>query len=323
LLLLPGRALTLRSNLIEGFLVRSATDLLKMNQTRFQPEQFMTKHFSIYLNGLVVLLLVTFGVSSSRAVDPLDVPAPVYDHVNMPDSSTPVSHKKASTGAKPRSGKAFANGIGIELVWVAPLNCWVGKYDVTQTEYEKLVGTNPSYFVTPGRPVERVSWNDAAAFIKLLNEREKSTGNLPSNYEYRLPTDAEYDVYVDSATLTDSVIGMPEGDTIEWSKVSQSTAVVGSKAPNTFGLYDTRGNVEQWMQDWYSDAIKAKDEDSDPGASDAGNGQTYKFTRGGSWTSGNLPQVKWRFCLDPTAKRKDVGFRMVLAPVGTSTVPAP
>jgi hypothetical protein len=52
--------------------------------------------------------------------------------------------------------------------------------------------------------------------------------------------DAEYDVYVDDATLADSVIGMPKGDTIDWSKVSQSTAVVGSKAPNKFGLYDTR-----------------------------------------------------------------------------------
>jgi formylglycine-generating enzyme required for sulfatase activity len=83
---------------------------------------------------------------------------------------------------------------------------------------------------------------------------------LPIGYEYRLPMDAEYDVYVDDATLADSVIGMPKGDTIDWSKVSQSTAVVGSKAPNKFGLYDTRGNVEQWMQDWYTEAIEAKDD---------------------------------------------------------------
>jgi formylglycine-generating enzyme required for sulfatase activity len=283
----------------------------------------MSKHSRYYLHGLLAALLAIFYVTPVRAVDPLDVPAPVYDHVDMPDSSGLTLHHKASSGAKPRPGKLFANGIGMELVWVDPLKCWVGKYDVTQAEYEKLVGTNPSYFVTPRRPVERVSWNDAAAFIKLLNDKEKSTGNLPQGYEYRLPTDAEYDIYVDDATLADSVIGMPEGDTIDWSKVSQSTAVVGSKMPNKFGLYDARGNVEQWMQDWYSDAIKAKDEDSDPGASDAGNGQTYKFTRGGSWTSGNLPQVKWRFCLDPTAKRKDVGFRTVLSMVGTSTPTAP
>jgi formylglycine-generating enzyme required for sulfatase activity len=273
----------------------------------------MPKHLSFYLNGFLSSLLTIVGLPSARAVDPLDVPAPVYDHVDMPDSSGPASHKKASSGVKPKPGKAFANGIGMELIWVDPLKCWIGKYDVMQAEYGKLVSKNPSYFVTPNRPVERVSWNDATAFLKLLNESEARTGNLPPGYEYRLPMDAEYDVYVDDATLADSVIGIPEGDNIDWSKVSQSTAILGSKVPNKFGLYDTRGNVEQWMQDWYTHAIKAKDDPQT--ASDAGNGQTYKEARGGSWTSGNLPQVKWRRVLEPTQTLKDVGFRVVLAPV--------
>jgi formylglycine-generating enzyme required for sulfatase activity len=234
------------------------------------------------------------------------------------DTSTQLLTKHADKNKKPQPEKAFTNGIGIELVWVPPLKCWVGKYDVTQVEYEKLTGTNPSFFITPRRPVERVSWNDATMYVQKLNSGEKRTGNLPQGYEYRLPADSEYDVYVGDATLRDSVIGMPEGDTIDWSKVSQSTAVVGSKAPNDYGLYDTRGNVEQWMQEWYSDAIKAKDDPENTGmASDAGDGHTYKFVRGGSWTSGNLPQVKWRFSLEPTITRKDVGFRIVLAQTTT------
>jgi DNA/RNA endonuclease G (NUC1) len=259
-----------------------------------------------------ISLFTVFCLPSSRA-DDLDVPPPRVNSVVMTDTSTPSLPKHAPKDRKPAPEKAFTNGIGMELVWVSPTKCWVGKYDVTQREYEKLIGNNPSYFITPRRPVERVSWNDATAYAQKLTESERSTGNLPQGYEYRLPTDAEYDVYVGDATISDSVIGMPEGDTIDWSKVSQATAVVGSKAPNKYGLYDTRGNVEQWMQDWYTDAIKALDDQNNPGLSDAGDGHTYKFTRGGSWTSGNVPQVKWRFCLEPTVMRKDVGFRIVLA----------
>jgi formylglycine-generating enzyme required for sulfatase activity len=271
---------------------------------------------------IFVFSLVTVScLTVTWAVDPLDVPAPRVNSVVMTDSSTSSPPKHATKGKKPLQGKAFTNGIGIELVWVPTLNCWVGKYDVTQAEYEKLIGTNPSYFITPRRPVERVSWNDVTAYVHKLNEVEKGTDNLPQGYEYRLPTDAEYDVYVGDAALSGSVIGIPEGDTIDWSKVSQSTAVVGSKRPNNLGIYDARGNVEQWIQDWYTDAIKAKDDPQT--ASDAGDGHTYKFVRGGSWTSGNLPQVKWRFCLEPTTTRKDVGFRIVLAPTTTRETGAP
>ncbi len=208
----------------------------------------------------VIFLATLFCLPISRAIDDLDVPAPRVNSVVIADTSTPLLPKHATKDKKPQLEKAFTNGIGIELVWVPPLKCWVGKYDVTQAEYEKLAGTNPSYFITSRRPVERVSWNDATAYVQKLNSAEQSTGNLPQGYEYCLPTDAEYDVYVGDATLGDSVIGMPEGDAIDWSKVSQNTAAVGSKAPNNYGLYDTRGNVEQWMQDWYTDAIKAKDD---------------------------------------------------------------
>lgn len=72
---------------------------------------------------------------------------------------------------------------------------WMGKYPVTQGQYEALMGVNPSYFKGVGKdaPVERVSWNDAVDFCKKLTEREKEAGLLDEGYEYRLPTEAEWE----------------------------------------------------------------------------------------------------------------------------------
>jgi formylglycine-generating enzyme required for sulfatase activity len=107
-------------------------------------------------------------------------------------------------------------GLGLELVWVTPGNFqmgsdagdpddrpvhavritrgyWLGKYEVTQAEYEAVMGSNPSHFKGQRNPVETVSWNDAVAFCGKLTERERGAGRLPAGYEYRLPTEAEWE----------------------------------------------------------------------------------------------------------------------------------
>jgi formylglycine-generating enzyme required for sulfatase activity len=207
--------------------------------------------------------------------------------------------------AEVEPGRNFTNEVGMELVWVAPLKCWVGKYHVTQEEYEKVTGKNPSYFNGPRRPVETVRWNDATLYCEKLTSFEADKGTLIKGYHYALPTDAQYDVYVGNASLDDAITSL--------TCARSSTEDVGTKRPNNFGLYDTRGNVWQWMQDWYDDSIRAKDSRNPSGT---GGGQKYKTLRGGSWDD-NSPDflvVSCRLDRVPGDANGFVGFRVVLTP---------
>ena len=133
----------------------------------------------------------------------------------------------------------------------------IGKYEVTQAEWRRVMGTNPSVFqgakVTDGEdrhPVESVTWADAQAFVRRLNSLEKTT-------TYRLPTEFEWE-YAARAGADDD---------IAWSAIRQqaiagynayfNTHVVGEKKPNAWGLYDTLGNVWEWVQDYYDEKIFA------------------------------------------------------------------
>ena len=152
---------------------------------------------------------------------------------SKPDERRPVIH----------AGHNFTAGNGMEMVWVEPMKGWVGKYLVTQQEYEKVIGSNPSFFKGARRPVESVSWEDAVAYCETLTEQDRRSGLLPSNSCYSLPSDAQYDILVGDARLEDAVVS--QGDS------RSSTEEVGSKGANQYGLYDTRGNVWEWLQDWY------------------------------------------------------------------------
>ncbi len=121
---------------------------------------------------------------------------------------------------------------------------FLGKYEVTQEQWEAVMGTNPSAIKGAKLPVTDVTWNDCQEFIKKLNDKTKGG--------YRLPTEAEWEYAARAGTKT----AYSFGDTITSkdanysdSKIGKPSAV-GSYKPNAFGLYDMHGNVFEWCQDW-------------------------------------------------------------------------
>ena len=150
---------------------------------------------------------------------------------------------------------------------------WLGKHEVTQSEWQGVMGSNPSNFDECGRscPVEQVSWDDAQDFIGRLNGR--SGGN-----RYRLPTEAEWEYAAVAGTTGDRYGNV---DAIAWYRDNSGdrTHPVGQKVPNAWGLYDMLGNVEEWVADWYDDDYYPGGVVTDPQGPTSGASQV---ARGGS-----------------------------------------
>ena len=131
---------------------------------------------------------------------------------------------------------------------------WLGKYEVTQKQYQAVMGTKPSHFKGDNLPVEQVSWFDAKIFCAKLTELEKAAGNLPAGYEYTLPTEAQWEYACRAGTTTalnsgenlSDVNSCSEMDAVGWYSGNSSNAThpVGQKQQNYWGLYDMHGNEQ-------------------------------------------------------------------------------
>jgi len=140
---------------------------------------------------------------------------------------------------------------------------WLGKYEVTQAQYEAVMGTNPSYWEGANLPVDSIIWDDAMEFCAKLTEIERGAGRLPEGYEYTLPTEAQWEYVCRAGTTTALNSGKnlsdeykcPEMDEVGWYYYNgtRKTHPVGQKLPNAWGLYDMHGNVSEWCLDWYGD----------------------------------------------------------------------
>jgi len=156
---------------------------------------------------------------------------------------------------------------------------YLGVTEVTQEQYQKVMGTNPSQFKGPQNPVEQVSWADAVEFCGKLSAMpaEKTAGHV-----YRLPTEAEWEYACRSGTTTAYSFGDDAsrlGDYGWFEGNSElSTHPVGEKKPNAWGLYDMHGNVWEWCQDRYGDYPSGSA--TDPTGATSG---SLRVFRGGSW----------------------------------------
>lgn len=188
---------------------------------------------------------------------------------------------------------------------------YLGVYEVTQAQYEQVMGENNSKFRGPDRPVEQVSWHDAAAFCAKLTAlpAEKAAGHV-----YRLPTEAEWEYACRAGTVTPYNAGDSDdslSNAAWFNGNTEATQPVGQKQPNAFGLFDMSGNVWEWCQDRYG---PYDDEHvRDPQGSSLGN---ERVNRGGSWI--NLPQVcrsASRSRFSPERSYTVLGFRVLCLPV--------
>lgn len=190
---------------------------------------------------------------------------------------------------------------------------WIGKYEVTQSEYQSIMGTNPSRFKGSNKPVEQVSWNDAVKFCKKLTARERAAGRLPSDCEYRLPTEAEWEFAARGGTKSRGYkySGSNNINSVAWfgSNSSGQTHEVGTKSSNELGIHDMSGNVWEWCNDWYGKYSSGSA--TDPAGASSG---SYRVNRGGGWASGaRCCRVAFRDNNSPGYTYAFLGFRVLLA----------
>jgi formylglycine-generating enzyme required for sulfatase activity len=176
----------------------------------------------------------------------------------------------------------------------------MGKYQVTQADYDAIMAANTSFVQGPSLPVEGVSWDDAQRFCEELNGKQ-------DGYHYRLPTEAQWEYAARAGDTSCRYGSLVE---VAWfhDNSEGTTHPVGEKKPNGFGLYDTLGNVWEWVQDRYGVNYYSHSPESDPKGPVSGE---YRVTRGGSWRgiARGLARVSSRYALKPSVRSIVVGFR--------------
>jgi len=206
---------------------------------------------------------------------------------------------------------------------------YLGVYEVTQEQYERVMGDNPSYFKGSNRPVEQVSWNESVAFCEELSRMTGETYRLPSEaeWEYAARGGVDGKKYVWGDQRTPIVNGLKQANVADESVKRKhsdwpwpiftdyddgylETAPVGSFAPNGYGLHDMAGNVWEWCSDWYiSGYYGTRASPRDPKGPDSGQ---YRVLRGGSWLCGPWDlRSSVRIWGAPDSRNYDLGFRIL------------
>jgi formylglycine-generating enzyme required for sulfatase activity len=190
---------------------------------------------------------------------------------------------------------------------------WLGKYEVTQAEFQGVMGKNPSHFPgDPNRPVEKVTHIDAMAYCAALTKREREGGRLPVGWDYRLPTEGEWEYACRAGSTNQFSFGdeSTNPDKFAWTQENSdaTTHPVGLKEPNAWGLYDIHGNVWEWCLDFFEPYPATHL--TDPTGPAQGK---YKVFRGGGWNNDvTMARASNRFMMEPDKGIHFVGFRVAL-----------
>jgi formylglycine-generating enzyme required for sulfatase activity len=233
--------------------------------------------------GLGILGLVHLNGQTPAAKEPAQTNAAGIT-TNLPP---PVAGKTNKVDIKELlEADSFTNDTGMVMVKISGA-MWAGKFEVTQEEYQKIAGGNPSQFRGDKNPVDSVSYDDAVTFCSQLNEAERKEKMLPEGYTYSLPTQGQWEALMDGATLKDAVTSE--------NGAKAGSAPSGSLGPNGLGLYDTRGNLWEWCLDPAD--------------------KPFRVLRGGAWDTSlevNLrPEFRW-YSKGPGDRQNNFGFRCIL-----------
>jgi formylglycine-generating enzyme required for sulfatase activity len=157
----------------------------------------------------------------------------------------------------------------------------LGKYLVTQQQWEAVMGGNPSHFKGPNNPLEQVNWDDCQQFLEKINAKIGTQGG-----KFVLPSEAQWEYACRAGSATRYCFGDDESDLEKYAWYNANsggkTHPVGGKAPNAWGLSGMHGNVWEWCADWYDEKYYANSPATDPGGPATG---LFRAARGGSWLS--------------------------------------
>jgi formylglycine-generating enzyme required for sulfatase activity len=245
-----------------------------------------------------------------------------------PESAQAASTSRAPAEVSSLGGATFVNSLGMAFVLIPagefmmgsddgdydekPVHkvsisqpFYLGKYEVTQGQWQAVTGSNPSHFTgDPNLPVEQVSWEEVQTFVQKLNAREGVAA-------YRLPTEAEWEYAARARATTAYGFGNHASKLGGYAWYGENaggkTHPVGGSKPNAWGLYDIHGNVWEWVQDWYGPYDM--DIATDPQGSSTG---WYRVYRGGGWGTfaGNCRSSDRNFDT-PDTRLAGLGFRLL------------
>jgi formylglycine-generating enzyme required for sulfatase activity len=197
----------------------------------------------------------------------------------------------------------------------------LGKHEVTQAQWERVMGSDPSEYKGADRPVEQVSWNDAVEFCKKLTEMEKKAGRVPEGMTYQLPTEAQWEyacragtttVYSwgDTITKTNANYNSGEVPRRRAAQLAGAATPVGNYPANPWGFHDMHGNVWEWCADWYGNYPSGSVTDPEGPASGS-----RRVGRGGSWhDDGTYLRSAGRSTYAPSGRSTTLGFRVGFLP---------
>ncbi len=210
---------------------------------------------------------------------------------------------------------------------------WTGKYELTQRQWKNIEGMLPGELTNQlpeanDYPVGNVNFPETEAFCKKLTNLAHQSGELPSNWEFRLPTEAQWEYACRAGTTTATAFGNKlnrlqanfQGKSYNGAEdigpsLNKATKA-GSYPPNAWGLHDMHGNIFEWCRDWFQDKLPGG---TDPDLYDAKNtatknrtGDLSRVRRGGCWADDGWPcRSAFRLKFEPERRYDHIGFRIV------------